>query len=47
ANFNAEQEELLASETNKDEVNPLVADIDWDDVQAQTQEDDDLAQRML
>ncbi|GJW27339.1 hypothetical protein Tco_0041150 [Tanacetum coccineum] len=35
AKFNAEQEELLASETNEDEANPTVADIHWDDVQAQ------------
>ncbi|GJW30575.1 hypothetical protein Tco_0047450, partial [Tanacetum coccineum] len=43
----AEQEELLASETTedetKDEANPLVADIDWDDVQA----DEDLAHKLL
>ncbi|GJY05881.1 hypothetical protein Tco_0371821 [Tanacetum coccineum] len=42
-----EQEELLASETTKDEANPLVADIDWDDVQAQIQADEDLAQKLL
>ncbi|GJY86332.1 hypothetical protein Tco_0500358 [Tanacetum coccineum] len=47
AKFNAEQEELLASETTKDEANPLVADVDWDDVQAQIQVDEDMAQRML
>ncbi|GKC71346.1 hypothetical protein Tco_1117229, partial [Tanacetum coccineum] len=47
AKFNAKQEELLASETTEDEANPLVADIDWDDVQAQIQADEDLAQRML
>ncbi|GKC26881.1 hypothetical protein Tco_1034175, partial [Tanacetum coccineum] len=29
--LNAEQEELLASETTKDEANPSVADIDWDE----------------
>ncbi|GJY01942.1 hypothetical protein Tco_0360094 [Tanacetum coccineum] len=34
AKFNAEQEELLASETTEDEANPLIADIDWDNVQA-------------
>ncbi|GKE64188.1 hypothetical protein Tco_1518349, partial [Tanacetum coccineum] len=45
ARFNAEQEDLLASETTEDEVNPSVADIDWDDVQAQIQADEDLAQR--
>ncbi|GKE77161.1 hypothetical protein Tco_1543281 [Tanacetum coccineum] len=43
AKFNAEQEELLASETTEDEANPLVADIEWDDVQAQIQVDEDLA----
>ncbi|GJU16339.1 hypothetical protein Tco_1144305 [Tanacetum coccineum] len=47
AKFNAEQEELLASETTEDEANPLVADIDWDDVQAQIQADEDLAQKLL
>ncbi|GJZ74908.1 hypothetical protein Tco_0639373 [Tanacetum coccineum] len=47
ARFNAEQEELLASETTEDEANPLVADIDWDDVQAQIQADEDLAQKLL
>ncbi|GJW10044.1 hypothetical protein Tco_1575871 [Tanacetum coccineum] len=31
AKLNAEQEELLASETTKDEANPSVADIDWDE----------------
>ncbi|GJX22143.1 hypothetical protein Tco_0226588 [Tanacetum coccineum] len=45
--FNAEQEELLASETTEDEANPPVADIDWDDVQAQIQADEDLAQKLL
>ncbi|GJV45133.1 hypothetical protein Tco_1429669 [Tanacetum coccineum] len=35
AKFNAEQEELLARETTEDEANPSVADIYWDDVQAQ------------
>ncbi|GJW56520.1 hypothetical protein Tco_0103251 [Tanacetum coccineum] len=35
AKFNAEQEELLARETTKDEANSSAADIDWDDVQAQ------------
>ncbi|GJU53121.1 hypothetical protein Tco_1226835 [Tanacetum coccineum] len=34
-------------ETTKDEANPLVADIDWDDVQAQIQADEDLAQKLL
>ncbi|GKA17078.1 hypothetical protein Tco_0696915 [Tanacetum coccineum] len=43
---NKEQEELLASETTEDEANPPVADIDWDDVQAQIQEDKDLAQKL-
>ncbi|GKF36888.1 hypothetical protein Tco_0113646 [Tanacetum coccineum] len=47
AKFNAEQEELLASETTEDEANPQVADIDWDDVQAQIQADEDLAQKLL
>ncbi|GJV88993.1 hypothetical protein Tco_1532931 [Tanacetum coccineum] len=47
AKFNAEQEELLASETTEDEANPPVADIDWDDVQAQIQADEDLAQKLL
>ncbi|GKA52322.1 hypothetical protein Tco_0745518 [Tanacetum coccineum] len=47
AKFNAEQEELLASETTEDEANPLVTDIDWDDVQAQIQIDEDLAQKLL
>ncbi|GJR76294.1 hypothetical protein Tco_0088659 [Tanacetum coccineum] len=47
AKFNAEQEELLASETTKDEANPSVTNVDWDDVQAQIQADEDLAQRML
>ncbi|GKC79402.1 hypothetical protein Tco_1130176 [Tanacetum coccineum] len=42
-----EQEELLASETTKDEANPPVDDIDWDDVQAQIQADEDLAQKLL
>ncbi|GJT08599.1 hypothetical protein Tco_0843061 [Tanacetum coccineum] len=45
--FNAEQEELLASKTTEDEANPLVADIDWDDVQAQIQADKDLVQKLL
>ncbi|GJU88591.1 hypothetical protein Tco_1301014 [Tanacetum coccineum] len=43
AKFNVEQEELLASEITEDEANPPVADIDWDDVQAQIQADEDLA----
>ncbi|GJV73670.1 putative ribonuclease H-like domain-containing protein [Tanacetum coccineum] len=47
AKFNAEQEELLASETTKDEANPSVPDNDWDDVQAQIQADEDLAQKLL
>ncbi|GKB44441.1 hypothetical protein Tco_0889383 [Tanacetum coccineum] len=47
AKFNVEQEELLASETTEDEDNPPVADIDWDDVQAQSQADEDLAQKLL
>ncbi|GJW10359.1 hypothetical protein Tco_1576186 [Tanacetum coccineum] len=47
AKFNAEQEELLASETTKDKANPPVADIDWDDVQAQIQAYKDLAQKLL
>ncbi|GJT73301.1 hypothetical protein Tco_1032587 [Tanacetum coccineum] len=47
AKFNVEQEELLASETTEDEANPPVADIDWDDVQAQIQADEDLSQKLL
>ncbi|GJY88416.1 hypothetical protein Tco_0503044 [Tanacetum coccineum] len=47
AKFNVEQEELLASETTEDEANHPVADIDWDDVQAQIQADEDLAQKLL
>ncbi|GJU31863.1 putative ribonuclease H-like domain-containing protein [Tanacetum coccineum] len=47
AKFNAEQEELLTSETTKDKANPLVADIDWDDVQAHIQADEDLSQKLL
>ncbi|GKA82480.1 hypothetical protein Tco_0789228, partial [Tanacetum coccineum] len=47
AKFNAEQEELLASETTEDEANPPAADIDWDDVQAQIQANEDLAQKLL
>ncbi|GJT34203.1 hypothetical protein Tco_0924622 [Tanacetum coccineum] len=47
AKFNAKQEEILASKTTKDEANPPVADIDWDDVQAQIQADEDLAQKLL
>ncbi|GKA88896.1 hypothetical protein Tco_0810708 [Tanacetum coccineum] len=43
AKFNSKQEELLASETTEDEANPPVADIDWDDVQAQIQANEDLA----
>ncbi|GJT80204.1 hypothetical protein Tco_1054546 [Tanacetum coccineum] len=39
--------EEQASETTKDEANPPVADIDWDDVQAQIQADEDLAQKLL
>ncbi|GJS51395.1 hypothetical protein Tco_0624757 [Tanacetum coccineum] len=45
--INAEQEELLASEVTDDEANPSVSNVDWDDVQAQIQVDEDLAQRML
>ncbi|GJZ89749.1 putative ribonuclease H-like domain-containing protein [Tanacetum coccineum] len=47
AKFNAEQEDLIASKTTEDEANPQVADIDWDDVQAQIQADEDLAQKLL
>ncbi|GKC89682.1 hypothetical protein Tco_1150331 [Tanacetum coccineum] len=47
AKFNAEQEELLVSKTTEDEANPPVADIDWDDVQAQIQAYEDLAQKLL
>nr|GEX26996.1 hypothetical protein [Tanacetum cinerariifolium] len=32
AKSNAEQEELLSSETTKDEANPLVTNVDWDNV---------------
>nr|GFB16059.1 hypothetical protein [Tanacetum cinerariifolium] len=35
AKFKVEQKELLASETTKDEANPSVIDVDWDDVQVQ------------
>ncbi|GKA95067.1 hypothetical protein Tco_0817105 [Tanacetum coccineum] len=42
-----EQEELLASETTEDEANPPVGDIDWDDIEAQIQADEDLAQKLL
>ncbi|GJY07818.1 hypothetical protein Tco_0374872 [Tanacetum coccineum] len=45
--FNAEQEDLLASETTKDEANPPVTSIDWDDVQAQIQVDEHLAHKLL
>nr|GEY48319.1 hypothetical protein [Tanacetum cinerariifolium] len=47
AKFNAKQEELLANETAKDEANPSVTDVDWDDVQAQIQADEEPAQKML
>nr|GEU55133.1 hypothetical protein [Tanacetum cinerariifolium] len=47
AKFNTEQEELLASETTKDEANPSVTNVDRDDVQAQIQADEELAQKML
>ncbi|GKC67340.1 hypothetical protein Tco_1099938 [Tanacetum coccineum] len=47
AKFNAEQEELLTSNTTEDEANPPVGDINWDDVQAQIQVDEDLAQKLL
>ncbi|GJV90899.1 hypothetical protein Tco_1538712 [Tanacetum coccineum] len=36
-------EELAQNETTKDEANPSVTDVDWDDVQAQIQADEDLA----
>nr|GEU59498.1 hypothetical protein [Tanacetum cinerariifolium] len=39
--------ELLASETTEDEANPLVTDVDWDDVQAHIQADEELAQKMV
>ncbi|GJR44119.1 hypothetical protein Tco_1312222 [Tanacetum coccineum] len=45
--INAEQEELLASEVTDEEANPSVSNVDWDDVQAQIQVDEDLAQIML
>nr|GFB96078.1 hypothetical protein [Tanacetum cinerariifolium] len=44
AKFNVEQEELLASETTKDKSNPSVTDVDWDNVQAHIQADEELAQ---
>ncbi|GJS06714.1 hypothetical protein Tco_0363510 [Tanacetum coccineum] len=47
AKFNAKQEELLTSETIEDKANPPVADINWDDVQAQIQADEDLAHKLL
>nr|GEZ12386.1 hypothetical protein [Tanacetum cinerariifolium] len=47
AKFNVEQEELLASETTKDKSNPSVTDVDWDNVQAHIQADEELAQKML
>nr|GEV54525.1 hypothetical protein [Tanacetum cinerariifolium] len=42
-----EQEELLASVTTEDEANPSVTNVDWDDVQAQIQADEELAQKIL
>ncbi|GJX59730.1 hypothetical protein Tco_0291120 [Tanacetum coccineum] len=45
--FSIAEESLLASETTKDEANPPVADIDWDDVQAQIQANEGLAQKLL
>nr|GEV60136.1 retrovirus-related Pol polyprotein from transposon TNT 1-94 [Tanacetum cinerariifolium] len=47
AMFNVEQEELLTSETYKEEANPSATDVDWDDVQAHIQADEDLAQKTL
>ncbi|GKD16393.1 hypothetical protein Tco_1205551, partial [Tanacetum coccineum] len=47
AKFNVEQEELLASETTEDEANFPIANIDWDDVEAHIQADEDLAQKLL
>ncbi|GJY42559.1 putative ribonuclease H-like domain-containing protein, partial [Tanacetum coccineum] len=47
AKFNADQEELLASETTKGEANLLVTDVNWDNVQAHIQADEDLAYRLL
>nr|GEU55132.1 B3 domain-containing transcription repressor VAL2 isoform X1 [Tanacetum cinerariifolium] len=47
ATFNTEQKELLASETTEDEANPSVTNVDRDDVQAQIQADEELAQKML
>ncbi|GJV40111.1 hypothetical protein Tco_1418551 [Tanacetum coccineum] len=44
AKFYAEQEELLASKTTEDEANTPATDINWDDVQAQIQADEDLDQ---
>ncbi|GKA78515.1 hypothetical protein Tco_0785052 [Tanacetum coccineum] len=49
ARFEAEQEAKFTEEqeTTEDEPTHSVFDIDWDDVQAQIQADEDLAQRML
>ncbi|GJV61455.1 hypothetical protein Tco_1467555 [Tanacetum coccineum] len=47
AKFNADQEELLASETTEGEANLSVTDVDWDNVQAHIQADEDLAHRLL
>ncbi|GKD09961.1 hypothetical protein Tco_1189646 [Tanacetum coccineum] len=49
ARFEAEQEAKFTEEqeTTEDEPTHSVSDIDWDDVQAQIQVDEDLAQRML
>ncbi|GJV96462.1 hypothetical protein Tco_1548039 [Tanacetum coccineum] len=41
------KKKYLQGKTTEDEANLLVADFDWDDVQAQIQADEDLAQRML
>ncbi|GKE49413.1 hypothetical protein Tco_1480671, partial [Tanacetum coccineum] len=46
AKFIARQEELLR-ETAEDEATHSVSNIDWDDVEAQIQADEDLAQRIL
>nr|GEZ86945.1 hypothetical protein [Tanacetum cinerariifolium] len=42
-----DEELALKFETYEDEANPSVTDVDWDDVQAQIQANEDLAQKML
>ncbi|GJT82271.1 hypothetical protein Tco_1056613 [Tanacetum coccineum] len=46
-NLKIKQEDYMKVETTKDKANPPVADIDWDDVQAQIQAYKDLAQKLL